>query len=116
MAQLATNTVPLAGLVVNTLLDAAATPANGDTAATGSGTFLVARNTDAATRTITLVTPGTVDGDLAVADRTSVTIPVTAGLAVIPLVDTYRDPATGLATLNFSATANLKVIVVRTVV
>lgn len=114
MAQLPVNVTPLAGLVLNTLLDSAATPANGDTVPTGCR--LYARNTGGGALTITIVTPGTVDGDLAIADRTSVSIPATSGLAEIPITDTYRDPATGLATLNFSGTTGLKVIAVRGVV
>jgi hypothetical protein len=116
VASYATNVVPLGGLVCNTLLDSAPTPANGDDVATGAGVFLVARNTDAATRTITVATPETIDGDLAVADRAFLAVPATTGLVVAPLTDRYRDPATGRATLTFSATANLKCIVVRTVV
>lgn len=116
MAQLPTNVVPLNGLACRALLAAAGVPANGDTCATGPGVFLLAENTDAATRTITILTPGAVEGDLTpLPSRVTTAIPVTNGLNVIPLTDVHRDPATGLATLNYSATANLKVIVVRTV-
>src|SRR3954468_13595669 len=114
MAQYSTNVVPLDGLVVSTLLSGAATPANGDTAPTGSGTFLLVQNTSGSGITVTLVTPGTVDG-LAIADRTSVPVPATTGIAVIPLTDTYRDPATGLATINYSSTTGVKAVAVRTV-
>lgn len=115
MAQYTTNVVPLDGLVISTLLTAAAAPANGDTAATGPGTFLAVQNASGAGITVTLVTPETFDG-LALADRTSVSVPATTGIAVIPLTDRYRDPATGLATINYSATASVKAIVVRTIV
>ena len=114
MASYATNLVPLAGLTtITALLDAAPTPANGDDVATGQGVFLFVRNTDAATRTITFVTPGLVDGDLPIGDRAGTPVPATTGLAIYPLGDIYRDPATGRGTLTFSATANLKCIVVR---
>jgi hypothetical protein len=115
VALYATNTVPLDGLVISTLLTAAATPANGDTAATGQGVFLVVQNASGSGITVTVVTPETFDG-LALADRTSVSVPATTGIAVIPLTDRYRDPATGLATINYSATTSVKAIVVRTVV
>lgn len=114
VAQYTTNVVPLDGLAISPLLTAAATPANGDTAATGSGTFLVVQNASGSGVTVTLVTPETVDG-LALADRTSVSVPATTGLAVIPLTDRYRDPSTGLATINYSATTSVKAIVVRTI-
>jgi len=114
LASYATNVVGLSGLAtITSLLDAAPTPANGDDVATGTGTFLVARNTDAATRTITVATPEVFDGDLALADRAFTAVPVTTGYAIYPLTDRYRDPATGRATLTFSATTNLKCIVVR---
>lgn len=114
MAQYTTNVVPLDGLVISTLLSGAGTPANGDTCATGSGTFLVVQNTGGAGITLTLVTPETFDG-LALADRTSVSVPATTGLAVIPMTDRYRDPTTGLATVNYSSTTGVKTICVRTV-
>ncbi|MFI7468136.1 hypothetical protein [Nonomuraea sp. NPDC049646] len=45
----------------------------GDTCAAGDGVFLEVNNGNAAARTVTLATPGTVDG-LAIADR-AITIP-----------------------------------------
>jgi hypothetical protein len=115
VAQLATNVVALSGLAnVTALLDAAATPANGDTAATGQGVFLFARNTGGGALTITAATPETFDG-LALADRAFDPVPATTGLGIYALTDRYRDPATGLATLTFSGTTGLKVIVVRTI-
>jgi hypothetical protein len=114
VAAIPVHDTPLAGLVLNTLLDAASTPANGDTCPTG--TRLIARNTGGGALTITVATPGTVDGDLAIADRAFVAVPATSGLAEYPITGTYRDPATGLATLTFSGTTGLKVIAVRGVV
>src|SRR5262245_8686190 len=117
MALLTTNVVPLNGLACRALLAAAGTPANGDTCATGAGVFLLAENTDgAATKTITILTPGAIEGDLTpLPSRATTAIPITNGLNIIPLTDVHRDPATGLATLNYSTTTSLKVIVVRTV-
>lgn len=106
MATLTTQTAPLAGLTVTL----ASATAGGDKARTGDGLVLVVSNGDASSHTVTLATPGTVDG-LAIADRT-VTV-AAGGLAVIPLSDIYRDPATGLATLTYDAVTSVKVAAVR---
>jgi hypothetical protein len=113
VAALVTNVVPLNGLACRALLAAAGTPANGDTTATGTGTFLLAENTSAGIITITIATPQFVEGDLQVPGRAATGIPITTGLNIIPLTDVHRDPATGLSSLSYSATANLKVIVCR---
>jgi hypothetical protein len=115
LAALTTNTVPLTGLALRALLAAAGTPANGDTAATGTGVFLLAENTSGGAITITITTPGTIEGDLTPLPNRTFSVPATTGLSMCPLTDAHRDPATGLATINYSATASLKVIVVRTV-
>ncbi|HEV8653110.1 MAG TPA: hypothetical protein VG276_27890 [Actinomycetes bacterium] len=116
MAALVTNVAPLSGLALSTLLAAASTPANGDDYETGPGLFLLVQNGGGSPITVTLVTPELVDGDLTVADRTSVSIPATAGLAMIPLTQRYRDPATGRGTVTFSSTTSVKAIVVRTLI
>lgn len=113
MAQLATNVVPLSGTALRALITAAGTPANGDTCATGTGTFLLAENTSGGAITITIATPGTIEGDLSPLPSRTNSVPATTGLNIIPLTDVHRDPTTGLATLTYSATASLKVIVVR---
>lgn len=113
MAQYTTNVVPLAGTNVRALITAAGTPANGDTAATGTGTFLVAENTSGGAITVTITTPGTIEGDLTPLPSRTHSVVATTGLSFIPLTDAHRDPTTGLATINYSATTSLKVIVVR---
>lgn len=113
MAQYATNVVPLAGTALRALITAAGTPANGDTAATGTGTFLLVENTSGGAITVTITTPGTFEGDLSPLPSRTNSVPATTGLNIIPLTDAHRDPTTGLATINYSATASLKVIVVR---
>lgn len=113
MAALTTNAAPHQGLRVDSLLVAANT--GGDTAATGAGLFLLAQNTSGGSLTITIATPGVVDGDLAVADRTF-TVAATSGLSVIPLAAVYRDPATGRAAITYPggvAAGALKVAVIR---
>lgn len=83
----------------------------GDQCATGSDVRLLVKNDDAAPVTATLATPGTVDGDLAIADRT---FTVAAGeLGAIPVTDRYRDPATGLATITYSSATSVTVAVIR---
>jgi hypothetical protein len=112
VAQLATNVCPLNSLAVRALLTAS-TFASGDTAATGTGVFLVVENTGGTTCTITIPTPGTFEGDLTpLPARVSTAIPATTGLNFIPLTDAHRDPTTGLATIN-SAGGTPKAVVVR---
>jgi hypothetical protein len=113
LAALVTNVVPLAGLALRALITAAGTPANGDTTTTGTGTFLVAENTSGAPITITIASPGSYEGDLTPLPARTLSVPATTGLSIIPLTDVHRDPATGLSALTYSATASLKVIVVR---
>jgi hypothetical protein len=62
------------------------------------------RNTNASAVTLTLVTLDTADGDLAITDRTSVSIPATTGfgMLIIPNRYPYVDPADGLVAVNFS--------------
>lgn len=110
MAALPTNVAPHGGLRVDTLLSAAAS--GGDDAATGAGVFLLVQNTGGSARTVTLVTPQLVDGDLTVADR-EFAVAATSGLNVIPLPDLYRDPATGRASITYDDATGLSVCVVR---
>lgn len=111
MAQYPVQVVAYAGLSTVDALLTASTPASGDTAPTGTGTFLLVRNTGTLA-TFTIPTPGTIEGDLTPLPSRVVTVPITTGLAIIPLTDTHRDPATGLATINFSG-GTIKAIVVR---
>jgi hypothetical protein len=82
-----------------------------DTLVGGQCIHLWVNNTDAASTVVTLVTPETVEGVLAVADRT-VTVPAST-LREIPVPSRYNDPATGLATVLFSVNgATVKVAAV----
>ncbi len=112
MAALATNTVPLTGLRFDTLL--AAVNASDDCEA-GAGVYLIVKNANAGACTVTLVTPGTVDGDLAIADR-AITVVASVGYSIIPVTQTYRDPATGRATIQYSPTASVTACIVKTAV
>lgn len=107
MATLATQVVPHTGLVPATFGAAAA---GGDKCATGSGVVLVVDNADSGPHTVTLATPGTVDG-LAVTDRAVV---VAAGdVAYIPVLDLYKDPSDGLAHITYDAVTSVTVAVLR---
>ena len=109
MALLSTQVVPVTGLRYdNTLVAASAS----DTAETGGGVFLVVKNASGSSITVTVATPETFDGDLALADRT-VTVAATTGQSFIPLTARYRDSSTGLATITYSATTSVTVGVFR---
>lgn len=111
MAALTTSVAPHQGLRVDDKLVAATS--GGDDCATGTGVFLLVRNTDGSSKTVTLATPQTVDGDLAVADRTF-TVAATSGIHVIPVPDLYRNPATGRAAITYpDGVTGLSVCVVR---
>jgi hypothetical protein len=109
LASLTTTVVPTAGQRFDNLL--AAVNASDDAAA-GPGIYLIVKNGNAGACTVTLVTPETVDGDLAVADRT-VSVPATVGYTIIPITSRYRDPTTGRATINYSVTATVTACVIQ---
>lgn len=109
MTALTTNVMPLTGLQLDALLGPAA--AGGDDCQTGSGIFLVVKNGDASSHAVTLATPGTIDGDLSILDRT---VNVAAGTtSFIPVTDRYRNPATGRAAVTYDAVTAVSVAVVR---
>lgn len=112
MAALPTNVVSHAGLRVDNLLTGSPAAPGGDTCQTGRGVFLLVRNTSGASMTVTLATPGTVDGDLAIADRTF-TVAATTGESCIPVPDLYRNPTTGRAAITYSLATSVFVCVVR---
>lgn len=109
MALLTTQpTVPAAG-VAPTYAAANAS----DTFNCGANLVLLVENSNAATRTITLTTPGTPRG-LSQGDP-SATIAATTGRLIFgPLLpDLYADPTTGLGTVTPSATAGVTYAVVQ---
>lgn len=105
MAALATVTVSVASGLVDLDPSLVAAAAGGDTAEVGPGRFFVVKNGGAASRTITIVTPGTRSG-LAVADGSYV---VAAGdYGIIPLADIFRG-STGRAAITYSAVTTVTV-------
>lgn len=107
---MATLTTQVIGQAGTTITFANAT-GSGDQSATGDGVMLLVKNGAGSSITVTLTTPGVVDGDLAIADRTfTVAAGATGG---IPVTDRYRDPATGLATITYSSATTVTVAVIR---
>lgn len=86
--------------------------ANGDKVPPGC--TLIVRNTSGGAITLTIVTPLVLDGDLALADRTTNNVAATTGVNAIriPNNEVYRDPADGLVTINFSATPSVDYAVI----
>ncbi|WP_228915908.1 hypothetical protein [Streptomyces sp. DH20] len=106
MAALSTTVAPLTGAA----LTYTAAASGGDTCQTGAGVLLLVRNDDAASHTVTLATPGTVNG-LAIADRD---VAVAAGTEVaIPVTNDYRDQSTGRASITYDGVTSVTVAVVR---
>lgn len=106
MAILTAQTLPLSGLQPTY----ASAASGGDQAPVGEKLVLHVKNGDASSKTVTVATPGTV-GDLAVADA-SQAIPA-GDEAFIPLKSTYRDPATGRASITYSAVTSVEVAVLQ---
>lgn len=70
------------------------------------GAVLHIKNGNAASTVLTMVTPATVDGDLAVADRTRTITNGTEVFLAVPKDQAYRD-ADGMVALTWSVTASV---------
>lgn len=106
MAVLATQSVESTGSAI-TFTSAAG---GGDSCAAGDDLILLVRNADVADKTVTLTTPGTVDG-LAIADRAiTVTAATTKGIRLKKSL--YGDSADNVA-IAYSAVTSVTVAVVR---
>lgn len=98
-----TQEIPQAGHILNHT----APNGDGDIVDVKRGAFLSVINSGAGPITVTVQTPGVVDGDLAIADRV-VTVPVGTTPKLIPLTSTaYKQPVTdanaGRALVDYSA-------------
>jgi hypothetical protein len=94
-----------------TITFSAATVTTGDTLVGGQSVHLLVNNASGSPITLTLTTPETVEGSLAVADRA---ITVTNGtIREIPVPSRYNDPTTGLATFICSAVTSVTVAAVQ---
>lgn len=99
MATVTTEPVPTTGL------DATANAASVGGDKVRPDSILRVINGSGVSTTVTMVTPQTVDGDLAVADRT---VAVPAGEArYIRATATYRNPADGLVDITISPTTSV---------
>ena len=108
MATLPVQTVTATG----TTPDYDAASPTGDKVRPGGRVVLHFRNAGLDPVTVTLVTPGTVQG-LAIADRT-VTVPAAGDVLVTVSADLYADPAdSGLASFTYSATTDVTVAALR---
>lgn len=87
----------------------------GDACETGDDIFLHVKNTNAATRDVTIAIPsGQSPYPGVVYTSTVCTIPATTGDKMIgPISSLYKDPTTGLATITYSAVTNLTIAVVK---
>lgn len=70
------------------------------------GVVLHIKNANAASTVLTMVTPATVDGDLAVADRTRTVVNGTEAFLAVPKDQAYRD-GDGMVALSWSVTASV---------
>lgn len=108
MALLSPQVVPITALTASY-----AAPTTSDTVAPDDGLVLHVKNTNAATRDVTVVVPGTTFGQ-ANGDVVE-TVPATSGDVFIAIPNDPRliDPATGLITVTFEATAGVTVALLK---
>lgn len=112
MAALVTKYLANSGVVPT--LDAIAEASNTAEIGSGNNRFLVLRNSNAATRTVTIVVAGSTEYGEPWPDR-SLTLPADTGELWIPLRKDYADPNTpGRCTVTLSATAGVTGAVVGT--
>lgn len=86
--------------------------ASGDTAKCGSGYTLIVKNASGSPVTVTIPVAGNTSYGVANPDPTW-TVAATTGEEWIPLLDAYRDPSTGMAAVNYSATTSVTRAVVK---
>lgn len=75
-------------------------------------TFLHVKNASGTADTVTIVIPGNDQFGSAVPDPT-VTVPITSGDRMIPILPTMADPATGLVTVTHSQTTSVTCALLR---
>lgn len=88
-----------------------AAAAGGDTMVGGQAVHLLVNNGGGSPITVTLATPETVEGSLAVANRD---VTVTNGtIREIPVPSRYNDPATGIAAITYTSATSVTVAAVQ---
>jgi hypothetical protein len=102
---------PQTAAVTGTVLTMAAANGGGDTIVGGSTVYLLVRNGDASSKTVTIVRPGTTYGT---ADP-DIAVVVTAGnIAIIgPIPAEFADPSDGQVDISYSAVTSVTVAAVR---
>lgn len=108
MALLATQEMALTGTVATYSAASAS-----DTFVPDDRTFLHVKNGGGSSDTVTVVTPGTAAGGLAIADAVSAVANATEEFIGPFPAQHYADPATGLATVTHSFTTSVTVAVVK---
>jgi len=94
-----------------TALSFVAASGGGDTVAVTNATQLFVRNADASSKTVTIVRPGNDRFGQAIPD---IAVAVAAGATTAILLDPeFRDPATGLVSLTYSAVTSVTVAALR---
>lgn len=106
MADFSAEQVTSSGLAAT----ANAANAGGDTVP--PDVILRVANADASAHTVTLVTPGVVDGDLPVGDR-QVSVPAGEARLIKVTRVPYANPATGRVSLTYDAVTGVTVEVIR---
>jgi hypothetical protein len=91
----------------------AVTPSASDTVAPADHAWLDYENTNASSRTITLVAPAGLDFGPSTMPDLTYTLAANTGRQRIPLPRQLADPTTGLITVNISATTDVTVIAYR---
>ncbi len=105
MAALTTTTVSVATGLLDLYSSLVSSASGGDTTEVGPKKFLVIKNADASSKTVTVDTPGTKSG-LAIANGSYV---VAAGdYCFVPLADVFRG-STGRAAVTYSAVTSVSV-------
>lgn len=104
----AQSMAPTTGLVPSYAAVAAS-----DTFVAAPGRYLHLKNTNAATRTVTVTTVGTAAGGAAIADWSG-TIGATTGELLFPVTvpQHLNDPTTGVGTVTCSATAGVTIALI----
>lgn len=107
MATLTTQSITRAGVTPTY----AAAAGGGDACEVGDDIYLHVKNTDAATRTVTLAIPSSASTYPNVTyTNVAVTIPATTGDKLIgPISALFKDATTGLCTITYSAATNVTI-------
>jgi hypothetical protein len=108
VAELTVQTVIRTGTGLNPTYSSAA--GGGDTVKTGATTFLHVKNAHSSPQTVTIATPGTVNG-LAIEDL-AIAVPNAGERMIGPIDDVFR-ASNGLASITYSGVTALTIAAIR---